>query len=231
MRTFIFREQTTFRSEVLATYMSECNRYKVMDNDQIVNALAKGDVESVVNANLKLVISIAKAYQGMGLTLEDLIQEGNIGLLEACSRYDVSRGTLFTTCALEWVRKAITDALTEKGRMVRLPKNLVVAKVTTTAVSGDAPISSDEDGEKSLFDFISTDSKADSFADVESTKAKVAALLNGLTPREKEIVCKLFGIGCREYTQYEVSVQFNMTEERIRQIKVASLERMAAMMK
>lgn len=231
MRTFIFREQTTFRSEVLATYMSECNRYKVMDNDQIVNALAKGDVESVVNANLKLVISIAKAYQGLGLTLEDLIQEGNIGLLEACSRYDVSRGTLFTTCALEWVRKAITDALTEKGRMVRLPKNLVVAKVITTAVSGDAPIGTDEDGEKSLFDFISTDSKADSFADVEATKAKVASLLNGLTPREKEIVCKLFGIGCREYTQYEVSVQFNMTEERIRQIKVASLERMAAMMK
>ena len=229
MRTFIFREQTTFRSEVLATYMSECNRYKVMDNDQIVDALAKGDVESVVNSNLKLVISIAKAYQGMGLTLEDLIQEGNIGLLEACGRYDVSRGTLFTTCALEWVRKAITDALTEKGRMVRLPKNLVVAKVTTTAVSGDAPISSDEDGEKSLFDFFATDSKADSFADMEATKAKVASLLNGLTPREKEIVCKLFGIGCREYTQYEVSVQFNMTEERIRQIKVTALERMAAM--
>ena len=95
MKQMIFSEGITLRSEAVAMYMSDCNHYKVMDNDAIVEALANGQSEKVINANLKLVISIAKNYQGNGLSLDDLIQEGNIGLIMACEAYDVSR-----TCGL-----------------------------------------------------------------------------------------------------------------------------------
>jgi RNA polymerase primary sigma factor len=224
-KTIIFSETTTFRSEELAAYMRDCNRYKVMDNDQVVAAIANGHKEAVINANLKLVISIAKGYQGQGLTLEDLIQEGNIGLCEAVNRYDASRGTMFTTCALGWIRKAITEALTNKGRVVRMPKHAIGGSYI--AVSMDAPIGGDDEGnEKCMLDTFAADSRTDSHTDVEAARHTIAALMNGLDEREKQIICKLFGIGTREHTQYELSLQYHCTEERIRQIKIAALEKM-----
>lgn len=224
----IFSEGITFRSEELARYMSDCNRYKVMDNDQIVEALANGQTERVINANLKLVISIAKNYQGNGLSLDDLIQEGNIGLIMACSVYDVSRGTQFTTCALQYIVKTITEAITDKGRVVRLPKHVV--KNPYFAVSMDASLGSDDEGNnKTLLDTFSADSRTDSFADVEATKTKVRKLLNGLSEREKSIVCSLFGIGCTEQSAYTLAKRFNLTEERIRQIKFEAIDKMASL--
>jgi len=224
-KTIIFSETTTFRSEQLATYMRECNRYKVMDNDQVVEELSNGHKEAVINANLKLVISIAKGYQGQGLTLEDLIQEGNIGLCEAVSRYDVTRGTMFTTCALEWIRKAITEALTNKGRVVRMPKHAIGSSYL--AVSMDAPIGGDDEGnEKCMLDTFAADNRTDSHTDVEAARHTITTLMNGLTEREQNIICKLFGIGCTEETPYMIAKRYGMTEERIRQIKVTALEKM-----
>lgn len=228
MKQVIFSEGTTFRSEELARYMADCNRYKVMTNDQIVAALQNGESERVINSNLKLVISIAKRYQGLGLSLDDLIQEGNIGLCMAVKVYDVSRETKFTTCALQYVVKAITEAITEKGRVVRLPKHAL--QNAYMAVSMDASLGSDEEGnDKTLLDTFAADSRTDTFADVEATKEKVRKLLNGLSEREKSIVCAIFGIGCTEQSLYTLSKKFNLTEERVRQIKVEAIEKMASL--
>lgn len=225
----IFSETITSRSESLSLFMKECNRYKVMDNNSIVAALKNGETEKVINANLRLVISIAKLYQNMGLMLDDLIQEGCIGLINACQVYDTTRGTMFTTCALEYIRKYITMALTEKGRMVRLPKHRI-NELQTLAISVDAPLCNDgEEGSKTMLDTMASNSKTDAFAESEATKAKLNYLLNGLKPKHKQIICLLFGIGCTECTEYMVAKKFNMCEERIRQIKQECIERMKEM--
>ena len=229
-KTIIFSETTTFRSEALAAYMRDCNRYKVMDNDQVVAALANGHKEAVINANLKLVISIAKGYQGQGLTLEDLIQEGNLGLCEAVNRYDVSRGTMFTTCALEWIRKYITMALTEKSRMVRLPKHKAKDAVNIT-LSMDAPLGcSDDEGEKCLIDTFASDACSDNISDVEDAKHKIQVLMEGLSKRDRQMITKMFGIGYpMEFSNYQLSVEYGCTEERIRQLRFEIVSKMQAM--
>jgi RNA polymerase primary sigma factor len=79
--------------------------------------------ERLVNANLRFVISVAKKYQGKGLPLEDLISEGNIGLLTAMDHFDVEKGYRFITYAVWWIRQSIIRAIHEKGRMIRLPSN------------------------------------------------------------------------------------------------------------
>jgi RNA polymerase primary sigma factor len=226
MKNVIFSESKTFRSEVLARYMTECNKFKVMDNDEIIAALANGQSERVINANLKLVISVAKGYQGLGLTLDDLIQEGNIGLCIAAQMYDVSRGTMFTTCALQYIVKYITQAITDKGRVVRLPKHMT--DTAYLAVSMDASLGSDEDGnDKCLLDTFASDSRTDKGTDIEAIKHTIKVLMKGLDERERNIICGLFGLGCTEVSAYTLAKRYGLTEERVRQIKVAAIEKMA----
>ena len=232
MKNKNFRENnTTFRTETLSLYFAELNKHKTLTNEQVIDALKKGETEKVINANLKLVVSIAKGYQGLGLSLEDLIQEGNIGLCMATQMYDASRGTLFSTCALQWIVKYITIALTDKSRGVRLPKYMV-KDAAYLAISFDAPLGHDDDGnEKTLLDTFASDFRTDKFADIDAIKQKINALLKGLDEREREIVCGLFGIGCAEQSSYTLAKRFSITEERVRQIKLSSLQKMANMAK
>jgi len=114
---------------ILRTYLREVNGIPLMkkeEEEKIALLASKGDKlakERLVNSNLRFVIMVAKRYQGKGLPLEDLIAEGNIGLISSIEHFDVAKGCRFITYAVWWIRQAIIKALHEKSRMIRLPSN------------------------------------------------------------------------------------------------------------
>ncbi len=222
------------RNENIDRYRSAINAFKaISDSDlrQLITDAQNGNKrarEKAINANLRIVWSIAAHYQGMD-NFEDVLQNGNYGLCIAVDTFNVSRGTSFSTWALECIRKYINIGLTDESRTVRMGAHLVKGKKEYSAASFDAPIGNEDGEEKTLLDFMASDTSADTFSKVEDARTQINALMQGLKPIEKEIVCGLFGFGCREYTQYELSVKFNLTEERIRQIKWTALEKMKNM--
>lgn len=234
MKQFIFSESKTFRTEEIASYMKDCNRYKVLSDEEVVKLATDAQngnrkaFDKLVGGNLKLVISIAKLYQGLGLELADLIAEGNIGLINAVNTFDVSRGTKIGSWIAYYVRKAIVDGLNDNGRLVRLPESVIRREGATKQhnLSMDAPLDSEEDGDKTFADTFASDMRTDASDNVAAMRHTITVLLGGLTDKEKEIVVKLFGIGCREHTMNELSMQYGCTCERIRQIKLEALEKM-----
>ena len=230
--TINFNEnQNVRRNENLNRYLSEMNACKTLSDGEVRELIIKAQNGSerarnkVVEANLRIVWSIAAHYNGMD-NFEDILQNGNIGLCIAVDTFDVSRGTKFSTWALEVIRKYIGEGLTNESRVVRMHLGQVKAKKTYCSASMDAPLASDEDGEKTLLDTFASDMRADNLTDIEDTKCKIKFLLNGLTEREQSIVCGLFGIGCNEVSEYTLSKKFNLTEERVRQIKWEALKKM-----
>lgn len=233
MKTINFKENNAVvRNETLSAFMSEMNRCKPINEDELTSLITlaqNGNArarEKAIKANLRIVWSIAAHYNGMDC-FEDILQNGNIGLCAAVDTFNVSRGTKFSTWALEMVRKYITIGLTDESRLVRISKHLIKNPYNTS--SFDAPLGNEDGEEKTLLDFMPSDTSADNFSKVEDMRVKINYLLNGLTATEKEIICGLFGFGCREYTQLELSMRFNLTEERIRQIKWTALEKMKNM--
>lgn len=226
MKQIVFSENKV-RSDVMTAYFSDICRYKVMSNEQVINALAEGKKEQVIKANLRLVVSVAKCYQGQGLSIDDLIQEGNIGLCEAVNKYDVSRGTMFSTCALQYIHKYICEAITNTGRAVRIPKYAISA-TNSLSISIDAPIGgTDEEGnERTMLDVMPSDSRTDNSTDIDAIKHTIKVLLSGLDEREKGVLCDLFGIGCVEVSAYTLAIRYGITEERVRQIKWGAIEKM-----
>ena len=249
---------------VLAAYLKEINKIPLLSNEEEVELAEKaaaGDKlakNKIINANLRFVVTIAKKYQKKGLDIEDLISEGNIGLINAIEKFDVSKGYRFISYAVWWIRQSILQALAEQSRIVRLPLNQVgslnkinkalakfeqenqrrpspeeLAKdldipvekiVETLKVSGrqtsiDAPFAEGE--ENSLIDVLSDDSAptTDSTLTKESLSTEVDRALNLLQEREREILKMAFGIGCQEMTLEEISAKFELTRERVRQIK------------
>lgn len=230
-KNFNFRENSNVvRNENIERYRIEMERYKVLSEDEVRDLIAKAQNGNerartkVINANLRIVWSIAASYNGLD-HFEDILQNGNIGLCKAVDTLDLTKGVLFQSWIAEYVRKYITIGLTNESRVVRLPKHR--QGEVNIGVSMDAPIGSDEDGDKTLLDTFASHLTADNFSEVEHYHHIIKRLLNGLNERDRAIVCKLFGIGCREYTQYELSLQYGCTEERIRQIKVSAIEKMA----
>ena len=120
---------TDRESRSLNSYMNEVRTYGTITADEeveLANRIAQGDhvaVDILVKANLRFVISVSKQYQGYGLTLQDLINEGNLGLIKAASRFDPSRGFKFISYAVWWIRQSIIHAISTQARMVRLPQN------------------------------------------------------------------------------------------------------------
>jgi RNA polymerase primary sigma factor len=116
----------------LFLYFKEINRIPMLTREQeeeTAREATSGNSaarEKLVNANLRFVISVAKKYQGYGLPLEDLISEGNVGLLCAADRFDLGKGCRFISYAVWWIRQAVISALYEKARMIRLPVNRAV---------------------------------------------------------------------------------------------------------
>ena len=222
------------RNEVIDAILSQINRYKPLSNNEVRELITMAHNGSevarnkVINANLRIVWSIAASY-GTIMPFEDMFQNGSIGLCKAVDTFDVSRGTMFSTWALEQVRKYINIGIDNDSRVVRMGVHEIRAKKSYNAASMDAPLASDEDGEKTLLDTFASDMKCDTFSDKEDMRVKINYLLGGLKEVERAIVCGLFGLTDSIETEYTLSKKFDYTEERIRQIKWDALAKMKEM--
>jgi RNA polymerase sigma factor (sigma-70 family) len=231
-KDFIFGENGyVVRNEIAEAYRKEMARFQPLDADEVRELIVRaheGDMKArtkVINHNLRIVWSIAANFGGMD-NFMDILQNGNYGLCVAVDTFDVSRETMFTTWALMMVVKYINIGLTNESRVVRVRADLV-RKIDYTSVSVDAPIANDEDGEKTLLDFMASDMSADNFSEVEAMRVKINYLMRGLKDVEKAVICGLFGFGCAEETENTLSTKFGLTRERVRQIKWEALEKMA----
>ena len=257
---------------MLDQYLQEIGKIDLLKPEQEVELavrIKEGDADALhqmVRANLRFVVSVAKKYQGQGLSLSDLINEGNYGLIKAAQRFDETRGFKFISYAVWWIRQAILQALAEQSRVVRLPLNRIgtiskIRKATAKLqqmhdrppnveelaaeldlppqkiedalkhqsrhVSMDAPFGEEDDN--SLLDVLADEddvSPDESLLD-ESLKIDIERALGTLAPREAEITRLYFGIG-REHplTLEEIGQRFNLTRERVRQIKEKALRKL-----
>jgi RNA polymerase primary sigma factor len=256
----------------LSRYLEEIGDFEPLHPDREVELAIKikkddhSALEELVKANLRFVVSVAKDYQGQGLPLTDLINEGNLGLIKAAGRFDETRGFKFISYAVWWIRQSILQALAEHSRIVRLPLNRVgtISKITKTAEKLEAEIerspnekeigrqlnmTSDEvidamrisrrhqslnapfrDGDKnSLIDIIQDDNQIapDTPLMNDSLKDEIRNSLDTLKDREKMVIKMYFGIE-RDYalTLNEIGEEFNLTRERVRQIKEKAIRRL-----
>lgn len=262
----ITKQFTNRESKSLDQYLQEIGKVDLLTPEQEIELairIKKGDkqaLESLTKANLRFVVSVAKQFQNQGLSLGDLINEGNLGLIKAAQKFDETRGFKFISYAVWWIRQSIMQAIADQSRMVRLPLNRVgsLSKIgkayrdleqeyertpTTTElasildmsaddvayalqisgrhVSMDAPFSGDDD-KNSLIDVLPNDQQPspDGNLMTESLKNEVANILSGLTEKEAEVIRLYFGIGGeRSATLEEIGERFNLTRERVRQIK------------
>jgi RNA polymerase primary sigma factor len=268
----ITKSITNRESASLDKYLQEIGREELITAEEEV-VLAKkikdGDqdaLEKLTRANLRFVVSVAKQYQNQGLSLPDLINEGNLGLIKAARRFDETRGFKFISYAVWWIRQSILQALAEQSRIVRLPLNQVgslnkinkayskleqelereptaeeiselldlpidkvsdTMKVSGRHVSMDAPFANGE--ESSLLDvLVNHDSlKADNGLMMESLSKEIDRALSTLTERERDVVKLFFGIGLNHgLTLEEIGDKFDLTRERVRQIKEKAIRRL-----
>lgn len=268
----ILKQITSRESESLDKYLTEIGKIDLITSDQeveLARRIRSGDtmaLEKLVSANLRFVVSVAKQYQNNGMSLNDMINEGNLGLLKAASRFDETRGFKFISYAVWWIRQSIMQALAEQSRMVRLPLNRVgslnkihraaaeleqkfqrepshqelsevldmttqeIASSLRTAgrhVSVNAPMTAGE--ENSLLDVLvdvhSASPEVGLMAD--SLRREVGHALALLSPRESEVMALYFGLnGNESHSLEEIGARFDLTRERVRQIKEKATRRM-----
>ena len=198
--------------------------------------------DKLVTANLRFVVSVAKQYQHQGLTLTDLIDEGNIGLIKAAQKFDETRGFKFISYAVWWIRQSILQAIAEQSRIVRLPLNQIgsLNKISHDEekigqsmmadghhVSIDAPFQDGEDN--CMLDVMASgeDSRTDRQVDHESMAQELNTVLTKvLKEREITIIRECFGIGCHEKGLEEIGDQLGLTRERVRQIREKSIAKL-----
>ena len=267
----ITKSITNRESASLDKYLQEIGREElisVQEEVELARRIKAGDhkaLEKLTKANLRFVVSVAKQYQNQGLSLPDLINEGNLGLIRAAQKFDETRGFKFISHAVWWIRQSILQALAEQSRIVRLPLNQVgslnkiskelskfeqenerrpspeelaerlnipvdkiadTIKVSGRHISVDAPFVEGEDN--SLLDVLTNDDspRADSKLNQESLSKEVDRALRQLYDREREILKMFFGIGCQEMTLEEIGAKFDLTRERVRQIKEKAIRRL-----
>ena len=231
MKSINFKENNNVvRNENIERYRINMAARKQLSADELNELIAKAQNgnerarNKAIEANLCIVWSIAANYNGLD-NFEDILQNGNYGLCMAVDTFDVSRGTMFSTWALEMVRKYITKGLDEDSRIVKMYRKVSKNNGYNTS-SLDAPLSNGDDEEKTLLDIFASDSSADNFSKIEDMRVKINYLMRGLNNVEKSVICGLFGFGCEEISAYTLSKKFNLTEERIRQIKWDAIEKM-----
>jgi RNA polymerase primary sigma factor len=275
MRQLKITKQVTNRETAsLDKYLSEIGRVELISADEEVELAKKikqGDqaaLEKLTKANLRFVVSVSKQYQNQGLTLPDLINEGNLGLIKAAQRFDETRGFKFISYAVWWIRQSIIQALAEQSRIVRLPLNKIgtINKINKTFskleqefereptpgeisdllemteqdvkdsmrttgrhVSMDAPLSTSDDGSGNLYDLmISDDSPSPEHELInDSLRREIERALTTLTMREAEVLRCFFGLdGKAAMTLEEIGEKFELTRERVRQIKEKGIRRL-----
>jgi len=273
MRQLKISKQITNReSQSLDKYLQEIGKVDLLTPDEevtLAQRIREGDqqaLERLTKANLRFVVSVAKQYQNQGLSLGDLINEGNLGLIKAAQRFDETRGFKFISYAVWWIRQSILQALAEQSRIVRLPLNRVgslnkisktfsdleqkferepspeelaevldisasevvdTLKISGRHVSMDAPFVQGE--ENSLLDVLENnmENKPDQGLIDDSLRKEVARALSTLTQRESDVIALYFGLdGNHPMTLEEIGEKFNLTRERVRQIKEKAIRRL-----
>jgi RNA polymerase primary sigma factor len=268
----ITKSITNRDSASLDKYLQEIGREDLITAEDEVELAQKikqgnqGALEKLVKANLRFVVSVSKQYQNQGLTLPDLINEGNLGLIKAAQRFDETRGFKFISYAVWWIRQSILQAIAEQARIVRLPLNQVGSlnrinktfsrleqeferepsadeiadcleieeskvtesqKISGRHVSMDAPFKDGEDG--TLLDVLSNGNspKADISLLNESLQREIDRSLSTLTERERDVIKLFFGIAIpHPLSLEEIGEKFDLTRERVRQIKEKGIRRL-----
>ncbi len=262
---------TNRESQSLDKYLHEIGKVDLITAEEeviLAQKIREGDqaaLERLTKTNLRFVVSVAKQYQNQGLTLGDLINEGNLGLIKAAKRFDETKGFKFISYAVWWIRQSILQAIAEQSRIVRLPLNQVgslskiskafskleqeferepspeeladmlettVEKISDTLsnsgrhVSMDAPFVQGE--ENTLLDVLENhDPNTDSNLINESLSEEIRRSLSTLTEREREIIVLFFGLSTNHpLSLEEIGEKFNLTRERVRQIKDKALQRL-----
>jgi len=199
----------------------------------------------LLEGNLRFVISVAKDYQNQGISLSDLIAEGNYGLLKAIKNFDWNKGFRFISYAVWWVKQSILQCLNENARTIRLPVNIIqelhkqkkqVGKeidvmdtklaLLPTTINYDRPINDEGD---TLIDMLvneNADDPEDSFKDEFNLKTELVKLMSGLDEREKNIIIDYYGLSGTPMTLQEIGDELSLTKERVRQIKEKSLRKL-----
>ena len=273
MRQLKITKQVTNRETAsLDKYLQEIGKVDLITAEEeveLAQRIKNGDqiaLEKLTKANLRFVVSVAKQYQNQGLTLPDLINEGNLGLIKAAQRFDETRGFKFISYAVWWIRQSILQALAEQSRIVRLPLNKIgsINKINKTYafleqaherspsaeeiakeldmtindvkeslknsgrhVSMDAPLVEGEDS--NLYDVLNSGESPNPDRSLlhESLKTEIERALETLTPREADVVKLYFGLGEHHaMTLEEIGETFDLTRERVRQIKEKAIRRL-----
>jgi RNA polymerase primary sigma factor len=273
MRQLKITKQVTNRETAsLDKYLQEIGKVDLITADEeveLAQRIKAGDqraLEKLTKANLRFVVSVAKQYQNQGLTLPDLINEGNLGLIKAAQRFDETRGFKFISYAVWWIRQSILQALAEQSRIVRLPLNKIgsINKINKTFafleqaherppsaeeiakeldmtindvkesmknsgrhVSMDAPLVEGEDS--NLYDVLRSGESPnpDRMLLHESLRTEIERALETLTPREADVIRLYFGLGDQHpMTLEEIGETFDLTRERVRQIKEKAIRRL-----
>ena len=268
----ITKQFTNRESQSLDKYLQEIGKVDLLTADQEIELaikIKKGSQEALellTKANLRFVVSVAKQYQNQGLSLGDLINEGNLGLIKAAKRFDETRGFKFISYAVWWIRQSILQALAEQSRIVRLPLNRVGAlnkigkaysnleqeferepsatelanelemdvsevsdnlKISGRHISVDAPFAQGDNN--SLLDVIENEHQPepDNLLMSESLRSEIDRALSTLSEREAEVIKLYFGLK-KEHslTLEEIGEKFNLTRERVRQIKEKAIRRL-----
>jgi RNA polymerase primary sigma factor len=268
----IIKQVTNRDTASLDKYLHEIGKVDLITAEEEVELAKKireGDqkaLEKLVKANLRFVVSVSKQYQNQGLTLPDLINEGNLGLIKAAKRFDETRGFKFISYAVWWIRQSILQALAEQARIVRLPLNKIgsinkinktlaeleqkyerepsiieIAEVLEVApediknalrssgrhISMDAPLLEGEDG--SMYEVMENPETPSPDKELlnDSLKKEIERVLSTLTQREADIIRLYYGLnGRHQYTLEEIAETFNLTRERVRQIKEKAIKRL-----
>ena len=253
-------------------YLKEIGSYSLLTAEQellLAAQVACGDLrarQKLIEANLRLVVSIAKRYSNQGLPLLDLIQDGNIGLMRAAQKFDYKRGFRFSTYATWWIRQAISRAIAEHSRTIHIPVHVVefiykikrvarriyqeqgiealpeqlaaevgitkdrvieLLNISEQPISLDAPVADDE--QYHLADMLEDDSMMAPLDQVSQQQQRehIERAMTVLNPRERTIIEMRYGLCDGHYhTLDDVSVKFQLTRERIRQIEVKALRKL-----
>jgi len=268
----ITKSITNRETASLDKYLQDIGKESMITADEEVDLAQKiraGDqqaLERLVNANLRFVVSVAKQYQNQGLSLPDLINEGNLGLIKAARRFDETRGFKFISYAVWWIRQSILQALAEQSRIIRLPLNQVgslnkikkassrleqifertpstdeiaeqldiseskiesAMKINTRYISMDAPLKVDDDV-MFLDQYIPEDvEETDDPLMRESLGSEIQRSLASLSEKERDVINMYYGIGMSHgYTLEEIGAKFDLTRERVRQIKEKAIRRL-----
>lgn len=271
MRQLKIATQITNRdSQAVEKYLQEISKISMITPEEETTLAQKihmgnqAALEKLVKANLRFVVSVAKQYQHQGLSLSDLINEGNLGLIKAAQRFDETKGFKFISYAVWWIRQSILQALAEQGRLVRLPQNKIgtynkankafiafeqeferepsteeladildmseteVTNIFTTNTrhtSLDAPVHEAED--VAMGDLLEGGSDTDDDVMKDSLRREIKRILKSLSVREAEILAAYFGLeGDDGPTIEEIGEKYDLTKERIRQIKERAIKRL-----